>query len=72
MRSGSDYTGIDSKTHSFLTPWEGACQSLGSFHVDEEREGWRRLLKIFSRIGKKPLRNGLQGTKNIIGAGISQ
>lgn len=72
MRSGSDYTGIDSKTHSFLTPWEGACQSLGSFHVDEEREGWRRLLKIFSGIGKKPLRNGLQGTKNIKGAGISQ
>ena len=49
MRSGSDYTGIDSKTHSFLTPWEGACQSLGSFHFDEEREeGLGRLLKIFS------------------------
>ena len=41
MRSGSDYTDIDSKIHSFLTPWEGACQSLGSFYVDEKREeGW--------------------------------
>ena len=49
MRSGSDYIGIDPKTHSFLTPWEGACQSFGSFHFDEEREeGWGRLLKIFS------------------------